>query len=219
MRSSPSASTWLQTRGMRSSCVKVHLRPVNVCKFFDHVSEMFGHSRHLKYVSIVPVEGNGLKMLMKKALKVKDCLLMKVIRNISQHDGPTKLLFIVSYKHAHKCYVLTVKGLNIYFWFSSFSFIFITIDIGDCHSRCLNELTWNMVSTEKWDLTQPCLKTESLFFVFNVYLLRIFISFIVSIMDSTLRQTRHYNNYRSKWVKILTKFPVIMSINRQTKKT
>uniref|UniRef100_A0A4W6E9I3 Kinesin-associated protein 3b n=1 Tax=Lates calcarifer TaxID=8187 RepID=A0A4W6E9I3_LATCA len=39
-------------------------------------------------------EGNGLKMLMKRALKMKDCLLMKMIRNISQHDGPTKALFI-----------------------------------------------------------------------------------------------------------------------------
>ncbi|CAJ1087362.1 kinesin-associated protein 3-like [Xyrichtys novacula] len=39
-------------------------------------------------------EGNGLKMLMKKALKMKDYLLMKMIRNISQHDGPTKPLFI-----------------------------------------------------------------------------------------------------------------------------
>ncbi|XP_028283091.1 kinesin-associated protein 3-like [Parambassis ranga] len=39
-------------------------------------------------------EGNGLKMLMKKALKMKDCLLMKMIRNISQHDGPTKPLFL-----------------------------------------------------------------------------------------------------------------------------
>uniref|UniRef100_A0A7N5ZQ26 Kinesin-associated protein 3b n=1 Tax=Anabas testudineus TaxID=64144 RepID=A0A7N5ZQ26_ANATE len=38
--------------------------------------------------------GNGLKMLMKRALKMKDCLLMKMIRNISQHDGPTKPLFI-----------------------------------------------------------------------------------------------------------------------------
>lgn len=36
-------------------------------------------------------------MLMKRALKMKDCLLMKMIRNISQHDGPTKALFIVSY--------------------------------------------------------------------------------------------------------------------------
>ncbi|XP_075038840.1 kinesin-associated protein 3 [Mixophyes fleayi] len=39
-------------------------------------------------------EGNGMKMLMKKALKFKDPLLMKMIRNISQHDGPTKILFV-----------------------------------------------------------------------------------------------------------------------------
>ncbi|KAG7487580.1 hypothetical protein MATL_G00024970 [Megalops atlanticus] len=39
-------------------------------------------------------EGNGLKMLMKRALKLKDPLLMKMIRNISQHDGPPKHLFI-----------------------------------------------------------------------------------------------------------------------------
>uniref|UniRef100_A0A3P9BWS6 Kinesin-associated protein 3b n=1 Tax=Maylandia zebra TaxID=106582 RepID=A0A3P9BWS6_9CICH len=39
-------------------------------------------------------EGDGLKMLMKRALKMKDCLLMKMIRNISQHDGQIKSLFI-----------------------------------------------------------------------------------------------------------------------------
>ncbi|XP_018609807.1 kinesin-associated protein 3a isoform X1 [Scleropages formosus] len=39
-------------------------------------------------------EGNGMKMLMKRALKLKDPLLMKMIRNISQHDGATKQLFI-----------------------------------------------------------------------------------------------------------------------------
>uniref|UniRef100_A0A8C9WPH0 Kinesin-associated protein 3b n=1 Tax=Scleropages formosus TaxID=113540 RepID=A0A8C9WPH0_SCLFO len=39
-------------------------------------------------------EGNGLKMLMKRSLKLKDPLLMKMIRNISQHDGPPKHLFI-----------------------------------------------------------------------------------------------------------------------------
>uniref|UniRef100_A0A4W4EEV4 Kinesin-associated protein 3a n=1 Tax=Electrophorus electricus TaxID=8005 RepID=A0A4W4EEV4_ELEEL len=39
-------------------------------------------------------EGNGLKMLMKRALKRKDPLMMKMIRNISQHDGPSKTLFI-----------------------------------------------------------------------------------------------------------------------------
>ncbi|RVE62035.1 hypothetical protein OJAV_G00173320 [Oryzias javanicus] len=42
----------------------------------------------------VMCEGNGLKMIMKRALKTKTCLLMKIIRNISQHDGPTKALFI-----------------------------------------------------------------------------------------------------------------------------
>ncbi|XP_073732458.1 kinesin-associated protein 3b [Misgurnus anguillicaudatus] len=39
-------------------------------------------------------EGNGLKMLMKRALKLKDPLLMKMIRNISQHDGHLKQLFV-----------------------------------------------------------------------------------------------------------------------------
>ncbi|TSK49630.1 Kinesin-associated protein 3 [Bagarius yarrelli] len=39
-------------------------------------------------------EGNCLKMLMKRALKFKDPLLMKMIRNISQHDGPLKQLFL-----------------------------------------------------------------------------------------------------------------------------
>ncbi|XP_048458212.1 kinesin-associated protein 3a isoform X5 [Rhincodon typus] len=38
--------------------------------------------------------GNGLKMLMKRAFKFKDSLLMKMIRNVSQHEGQTKNLFI-----------------------------------------------------------------------------------------------------------------------------
>ncbi|KAG7248359.1 hypothetical protein CRUP_037869, partial [Coryphaenoides rupestris] len=33
-------------------------------------------------------------MLMKRALKLKDVLMLKMIRNLSQHDGPTKSLFI-----------------------------------------------------------------------------------------------------------------------------
>ena len=41
-------------------------------------------------------EGNGLRLLMRRALKFKDPLLMKMIRNISQHDGPIKRDFIVS---------------------------------------------------------------------------------------------------------------------------
>lgn len=40
--------------------------------------------------------GNGLKMLMKRAVKMKDVLVMKMIRNLSQHNGPTKSLFLVS---------------------------------------------------------------------------------------------------------------------------
>ena len=43
---------------------------------------------------------NGLKHLMKRAFKYKDPLLMKIIRNISQHDGDSKTLFIVS-RSAH----------------------------------------------------------------------------------------------------------------------
>ncbi|XP_076873657.1 kinesin-associated protein 3a [Brachyhypopomus gauderio] len=39
-------------------------------------------------------EGNGLRMLMKRAVKLRDPLVMKIIRNISQHDGPSKNLFI-----------------------------------------------------------------------------------------------------------------------------
>ncbi|XP_071342675.1 kinesin-associated protein 3a isoform X2 [Trachinotus anak] len=39
-------------------------------------------------------EGNGLKTLMKRALKLKDVLVMKMIRNLSQHNGPTKSLFV-----------------------------------------------------------------------------------------------------------------------------
>ncbi|XP_053170954.1 kinesin-associated protein 3-like, partial [Scomber japonicus] len=39
-------------------------------------------------------EGNGLKMLMKRAVKLKDVLVMKMIRNLSQHSGATKSLFL-----------------------------------------------------------------------------------------------------------------------------
>ncbi|XP_029286313.1 kinesin-associated protein 3a [Cottoperca gobio] len=39
-------------------------------------------------------EGNGLKMLMKRAVKLKDVLVMKMIRNLSQHNGTTKSLFL-----------------------------------------------------------------------------------------------------------------------------
>lgn len=41
-------------------------------------------------------ENNGLKLLMRRAFKNKDAMLMKMIRNISQHEGATKMLFVVS---------------------------------------------------------------------------------------------------------------------------
>ena len=46
-------------------------------------------------------EGNGLRLLMRRALKFKDPLLMKMIRNISQHDGATKKDFLVRYYNSY----------------------------------------------------------------------------------------------------------------------
>ena len=40
-------------------------------------------------------EGGGLKLIMKRALKQRDPLLMKMVRNIAQHDGPTRAMFTV----------------------------------------------------------------------------------------------------------------------------
>ena len=40
-------------------------------------------------------KGPGLKLLMRRVLKTQDALLLKMIRNISQHPGPTKRLFLV----------------------------------------------------------------------------------------------------------------------------
>ena len=53
-------------------------------------------------------ENNGLRLLMKKAFKYKDALLMKMIRNISQHDGSTKNMFIVSIC-LHHIYLLRIR--------------------------------------------------------------------------------------------------------------
>ena len=41
-------------------------------------------------------EGSGLKLLMRRALRSRDPVVMKMIRNISEHDGPTKTAFVVS---------------------------------------------------------------------------------------------------------------------------
>ena len=41
-------------------------------------------------------EGNGLKLILRRAIANRDPLLMKMIRNIAQHEGPTRALFTVS---------------------------------------------------------------------------------------------------------------------------
>ena len=47
-------------------------------------------------------DGGGLKLIMKRALKHRDPLLMKMIRNIAQHDGPTRSMFTVSMRLLNK---------------------------------------------------------------------------------------------------------------------
>lgn len=66
-------------------------------------------------------EANGLRLLMRRALKFKDPLLMKMIRNISQHDGPTKREFIVSLEIV--CPVCFLFLLLLFVWRYTF-FIF-----------------------------------------------------------------------------------------------
>jgi hypothetical protein len=51
-----------------------------------------------KRTAAIICESNGLKLLMKRAFKFHDAFIMKMIRNISQHEGETKSLFIVSLK-------------------------------------------------------------------------------------------------------------------------
>ena len=41
-------------------------------------------------------EGEGLPLVVARAFQHQDPLLMKMVRNISQHDGQTKVLFLVS---------------------------------------------------------------------------------------------------------------------------
>ncbi|NXK45692.1 KIFA3 protein, partial [Chauna torquata] len=97
--------------GLRNKMVQVGLLPkltallanenykqVAMCILYhismdDRFKSMFAYTDCIPQVLFF-FSGNGLKMLMKRALKFKDPLLMKMIRNISQHDGPTKNLFI-----------------------------------------------------------------------------------------------------------------------------
>uniref|UniRef100_A0A8C4Q6Y3 Kinesin-associated protein 3b n=1 Tax=Eptatretus burgeri TaxID=7764 RepID=A0A8C4Q6Y3_EPTBU len=63
---------------------KVDLRVITLC------INIAANKRNAQVIC----EGTKLKMLMKRALRFKDPLLMKMIRNISAHDGPTKQLFL-----------------------------------------------------------------------------------------------------------------------------
>ncbi|XP_012871006.1 PREDICTED: kinesin-associated protein 3 [Dipodomys ordii] len=102
--------------GLRNKMVQVGLLPkltallgnenykqIAMCVLYhismdDRFKSMFAYTDCIPQLNagnfLLFVSGNGLKMLMKRALKFKDPLLMKMIRNISQHDGPTKKLFI-----------------------------------------------------------------------------------------------------------------------------
>uniref|UniRef100_A0A6Q2WPS2 Kinesin-associated protein 3b n=1 Tax=Esox lucius TaxID=8010 RepID=A0A6Q2WPS2_ESOLU len=83
-------------------CILYHIsvddRFKSMFAYTDCIPQVTLHLIHLSEKSTeicgLCFSGNGLKMLMKRALKLKDPLLMKMIRNISQHDGPPKHLFI-----------------------------------------------------------------------------------------------------------------------------
>ena len=49
-----------------------------------------------KRTAAIICEASGLKMLMKRAFKFHDPFVMKMVRNVSQHEGETKGFFIVS---------------------------------------------------------------------------------------------------------------------------
>lgn len=62
----------------------------------------------------VVCEKKGLRMFMKRAFKYKDALIMKMLRNISQHDGNIKMLFVVSAKEAISSMMNRIPYLVVY---------------------------------------------------------------------------------------------------------
>ncbi len=44
-------------------------------------------------------DGVGLKLLVERAFRKKHALLLKLLRNIAAHDGPTKPMLVVSAPH------------------------------------------------------------------------------------------------------------------------
>uniref|UniRef100_A0AAZ3SSD7 Kinesin-associated protein 3 n=1 Tax=Oncorhynchus tshawytscha TaxID=74940 RepID=A0AAZ3SSD7_ONCTS len=83
----PKLSALLADESQRQLCVCI-LYHISVD---DRFKSMFAYTDCIPQVRL---GSNGLKMLMKRGLKLKDVLTMKMIRNVSQHDGPTKNLFI-----------------------------------------------------------------------------------------------------------------------------
>lgn len=80
-----------------TDCIPVVIRLILECPTDKVEIELIALAINLacnKRNAQIICEGNGLRLLMRKALKFSDPLLLKMIRNISQHDGPTKHQFI-----------------------------------------------------------------------------------------------------------------------------
>uniref|UniRef100_A0A7N6BA36 Kinesin-associated protein 3b n=1 Tax=Anabas testudineus TaxID=64144 RepID=A0A7N6BA36_ANATE len=86
----PKLSSLLADEGQRqlSMCILYHI------SMDDRFKSTFADTDCIPQVRLANVCCTGLKMLMKRAVKMKDVLVMKMIRNLSQHNGPTKSLFL-----------------------------------------------------------------------------------------------------------------------------
>lgn len=70
-------------------------------------------------------ENDGLRRLVERAFQYQDCLVLKMIRNISQHDGPTKILFVVSFV----LFIFAICLWNIFVTQSTISYCRFHFDI------------------------------------------------------------------------------------------
>lgn len=80
-----------------TDCIPVVMKMILECKLERVDIELIALCINLasnKRNAQLICEGNGLRLLMRRALKYKDPLLMKMIRNISQHEGATKKDFM-----------------------------------------------------------------------------------------------------------------------------
>ncbi|KAI0222323.1 Kinesin-associated protein 3 [Lamellibrachia satsuma] len=76
--------------------MKMLLSPIDDQPHLEVVALCINLSANKRCAQLI-CEANGLRLLMKHSFKHHDPLFMKMIRNISQHDGPTKNMFIVSH--------------------------------------------------------------------------------------------------------------------------